>query len=97
MSVPKVLYINRMKNENTEPAQESVHILFDDGSMMRIQVEKDISIVENTQQGAQLLLYQMLELVEQMPTSQEEIAPMCLGDTTCMYCNGKGCVNCKRV
>ena len=95
MNDPQILYVNHMKNEQTENGQESVHIMFDDGSMMRVQIELDSS-VEGTEQGAKELLKRLLEIVEGLPKSEEDIAPICLGDTTCMYCNGKGCVNCRR-
>ena len=95
MNYPQVLYVNHMKNEQSENGQESVHIMFDDGSMMRIQIELDPSSGD-AEQGAQTLLHKILELVDKIPKSEEEIAPICLGDTTCMYCNGKGCVNCRR-
>ena len=96
MDAPQVLYVNHMKGEQAEKGQESVHIMFDDGSMMRIQIELDPTS-EGVEQGAKTLLRQVLDVVEQMPKSEEEIAPICLGDTTCMYCNGKGCVNCRRL
>jgi hypothetical protein len=95
MDIPQILYVNHMKNDQSNNGQENVHIMFNDGSMMRIQVEMD-EASEGATQGAKALLQQILDVVDQIPKSEEEIAPICLGDTTCMYCNGKGCVNCRR-
>jgi hypothetical protein len=92
MDDPKILYVNHMINGLSDTGQESVHIMFDDGSIMRIQIDQD----GIGTQGAGTLLQQVLNLVNELPKSEEEIAPICLGDTTCMYCNGKGCVNCRR-
>ena len=95
MHEPQILYVNHMKNEKSNSGLESVHVMFDDGSMMRIQIELDQSSARE-EQGAKALFGQVMDLVAQIPKSEEEIAPICLGDVTCMYCNGKGCVNCRR-
>ena len=88
----KVLYINRMAYED----QKSLHVMFDDGSMLRIQAESNASSEEQKPVAAKDFLQKIEQLISQYALSEEELYPICLGDTTCMYCNGKGCVNCRR-
>ncbi len=89
---PKVLYINKMAHED----QESLHVMFEDGSMLRIQAESNASSGEQNPVAAKDFLQKIEQLISEYAVSEEEVYPICLGDTTCMYCNGKGCVNCRR-
>jgi hypothetical protein len=89
---PRVLYINKM----TQGDHESLHVMFEDGSMLRIQVESNASSDEQDPIAAREFLQKIEQLISQYPHSEEEVYPICLGDTTCMYCNGKGCINCRR-
>ena len=88
----KVLYVNKM----THGDQESLHVMFEDGSMMRVLVESNASSDEQNPVSAAEFLQKIEQLLSQYSPSEEEVYPICLGDTTCMYCNGQGCINCRR-
>jgi len=92
----KVLYINKMSHTDGGNVHDSVHVMFEDGSMIRIQAESNTSAEQNSPVAAAHVLRELQAILESYPISGEEVYPICLGDTTCMYCNGNGCPNCRR-
>ena len=74
---------------------DQTHLMFEDGSIVRIDLETQ-NAKNPLDCDALKFMNQIEALMDALPASDEEVCPVCLGDTTCMYCGGKGCPNCRR-
>ena len=91
----QILYLNRTENKEEGSARLQINLMFSDGSMINFNVASDENHELHTS-DAMKFMQEIEERIATLPVSGEEVCPVCLGDTTCMYCGGKGCPNCQR-
>jgi hypothetical protein len=91
----KILYINEMQSEKPGFHHRSVHFMFDDGSIVKVEAEAD-DTADPELPASMEFIEKIISLLGEYETSGDEVYPICLGDIPCMYCGGKGCINCQR-